>query len=242
VDYLPMTDEDDRTPTLEEMLAEIQGRLKILESSLPKQIDPIGISRTKLPFKVLNYCEALIWRIAELARAALQTFEAQQFAAAIVLTRAAVETNAALWYLDEKVSTALKQKKLGDLDNCVMRLLSGTYAWEEFPNPIRVGKFVERIERSVPGFQEQYNRLSEYAHPNARGTAGLYSTIDRENIFVDFGLRDRNTKPAKTICIANLSVTLMLFERTYNHLSDVMRDFVKLCEREIPATLAVSEG
>lgn len=229
-----MTDEDDRPPTLDEMLAEIRGRLTALENSLPKQIDPIGVSRTKLPSKVLNYREALIWRVAELARVALQTFEAQRHAAAIVLTRAAVETNAALWYLDQKVSTALKQKKLGDLDDCVMRLLAGTYAWEEFPDPIRVGKFVECVERSVPGFKEQYNHLSEYAHPNARGTTGLYSTIDGENIFVDFGPQDRNTKPAKAICIANLSVTLVLFEHTYNHLSDVMPEFVKLCEREIP--------
>ena len=230
-----MTDEDDRAPTLEEMVAESRRRLTTLENSLPKQIDPIGISRTKLPSKVLSYREALIWRVAELARAALQTFETQQFAAATVLTRAAVETNAALWYLDEKVSAALNQKKLGNLDACVMRLLAGTYAWEEFPNPIRVGKFVECVERSVPGFKEQYDALSEYAHPNARGTTGLYSTIDRENIFVDFGPQERNTKPAKALCIANLSVTLMLFESTYNHFSELMPDFVELCEREIPA-------
>ena len=80
-----------------------------------------------------------------MARAALQTFEAQQFVATIVLTRAAVETSAALWYLDEKVSTALKQKRLGDLDDCVIRLLAGTYGWDEFPNPIRVGNFIESL-------------------------------------------------------------------------------------------------
>ena len=177
-----------------------------------------------------------------MARAALQTFEAQQFAAAFVLTRAAVETTAALWYLDEKISTALEQKKLGDLDECVVRLLAGTYAWEDFPDPIRVGKFVECVERSVPGFKEQYQMLSEYAHPNAHGTTGLYSTIDRVNILVDFGLKERNTKPAKALCIANLSVTLMLFERTYNHLSDLVPEFVKLCEREIPPLQPSHEG
>jgi len=160
--------------------------------------------------------------------------EAEQFAAAIVLTRAAVETNAALWSLDHGVSTALNQKKIGDLDDRVMRLLPGTYTRENFPNPIRVGAFVKCVERSVPGFQEQYNRLSEYAHPNARGITGLYSTIDRENILVDFGLRDRNTEPAKALCIANLSVTLMLFEFTCNHVSDLMQDFVELCEKEVP--------
>lgn len=229
-----MTDKDDRTPTLDEMLAEVPERLKLLENSLPKQIDPIGISRTRLPFKVLSYREALLWRVAELARAAHQTFEAGQFAAAIVLTRAAVETNAALWYLDERVSSALEQNKLGDLDDCVVRLLAGNYTWDEFPNPLRVGKFVECVERRVPGFKEEYNRLSEYAHPNSAGTTGLYSTIDRENVLVNFGPNSKNTEAAKAICIANLSVTLTLFEHTYNHLSDVMPDFVKLCEKEIP--------
>ncbi len=63
-----MTDEAERPPTLDEMLAECRERLTMLENSLPKQIDPIGLSRTKLPSKVLNYREALIWRVAELAR------------------------------------------------------------------------------------------------------------------------------------------------------------------------------
>jgi hypothetical protein len=130
-----MTDEDDRAPTLEEMVAESRRRLTTLENSLPERIDPIGISRTKLPSKVLNYREALIWRVAELARAALQAFEAQQLAAAIVLTRAAVETHAALWYLDEKVGTALKQEKLGDLDDCVIQTTCRDLCMGGVPKP-----------------------------------------------------------------------------------------------------------
>jgi hypothetical protein len=57
-----MTDKSEESLTLDEMIAEVQEQLKILETSLPTQIDPIGISRTKLPFKVLNYREAAIWR------------------------------------------------------------------------------------------------------------------------------------------------------------------------------------
>jgi hypothetical protein len=58
---------------------------------------------SKLPFKVLGYREALAWRMAELGRAAIEEFEKDKLAAAIVLTRAAVETSAALWYLCGKV-------------------------------------------------------------------------------------------------------------------------------------------
>src|SRR4051812_27604097 len=106
----PATDKTDDHATLDEMIQEVQARIRILERSLPRQIDPIAISRTKLPFKILHltnfscqrhhYRGATIWRITELARASFQSFEGEQLAAAIVLARAAVETGAALWYLD----------------------------------------------------------------------------------------------------------------------------------------------
>ena len=135
--------------TLEDMTKEVQQRLNLLSESLPLQIDPIGLSRTKLPFKVLNYREALIWRMVELSYVAFQAFQARQFAAAITLTRAAVETVAALWYLEEKAAAALKDDKLTDLDSYIM-LLSGNYLRDDFPNPLRVRKFIEAVERRVP--------------------------------------------------------------------------------------------
>lgn len=93
---------------------------------------------------------------------------------------------------------------------------------------------MECVEHCLPGFKKQYCSLSEYAHPNARGTVDLYSTIDEENIFVNFGPNDHNSKPAKAICIANLNVTLVPFEHSYNHLSEIMPELVKLCESDIP--------
>ena len=50
-----MEDEaNDHGLTLEDMTKEVQQRLNLLSESLPLQIDPIGLSRTKLPFKVLK--------------------------------------------------------------------------------------------------------------------------------------------------------------------------------------------
>ena len=166
----------------------------------------------------------------ELSHVAFQAFQARQFAAAITLTRAAVETVAALWYVEEKVAAALKDDKLTDIDSYIMRLLSGNYLWDDFPNPFRVGKFIKAVERRVPGFKDEYSRLSEYAHPNSTGTVGLYNTIDRDKILVDFGPNQTGVNAAQGVCIANLSVALMLFEHSYNKLSDMMHD----CEKEIP--------
>jgi len=47
------------TKTTEEWLSEADGRLALFEKNLPRQIDPIALSRSKLPFKALSYRETL---------------------------------------------------------------------------------------------------------------------------------------------------------------------------------------
>ena len=76
------------------LLDEIRQRLELLESNLPKRVDAMAISRiSKLPYKVMFYREALVWRMAELGRTAFEDFERDKLVSAIVLTRAVVETS-----------------------------------------------------------------------------------------------------------------------------------------------------
>jgi len=217
----------------ESLIAEVVGRLESFERNLPRQIDPPALSRSKLPFKALAYREALIWRVTELGRAALENCDRQRYAAAILLTRAVVETTAALWYLSNKLTSALTAKSIGDLDTYLMRLSLGNRYWHDFPDAISVLTFVDVVDETVEGFRRQYDSLSEYAHPNYLGTTGLYSQNDAENILVNFGTNARASGAAESICMVNLSVALMIFEHTYNALSDLMQDFVVLCESNL---------
>jgi hypothetical protein len=133
---------------------EIRGRLELIESNLPNRVAAMAVSPTsKLPFKVLLYREALIWRMAELGRAAFQSFERDRLVSAIVLARAAVETSAALWYLCAKVSTALEANAVGDIDDYLMKLAAGmatgapktdtSTTVETLPRPVKVGAFLK---------------------------------------------------------------------------------------------------
>ena len=91
------------------LMDEIRLRLESFESNLPKHLDAFTLSPgSKLPSKVLRYRESLIWRIAEVGRAAFNEFTENGLVAGIVLARAAVETSAALWYLRSKVDDAIK--------------------------------------------------------------------------------------------------------------------------------------
>jgi hypothetical protein len=230
--------------SLASVLNEIRGRLELLESSLPKRVDAMEVSPiSKLPFKALLYREALIWRMAELGRGAFESFEKDKLVSAIVLTRAAVETSAALWYLCAKVDAAVKSSAVGEIDDYLMRLMMGratgyrtsdpSTTGPASPRPIRVGAFLKEVDKDIGGFSHQYGILSEYAHPNWAGTALLYSKPDWENRWTDFAQNIRGGDSTKDIGVGNLSVALMIFERSYTRIGDLMPTFIALCESRL---------
>lgn len=110
----------------ESIVGEIRANLERLESHLPKQVDGWALSQlSKLPFKAILYREALAWRMAELSRAALEEFEKGKLVAGITLTRAAVETSAALSFLCAKLEESVASAKVGDVDEYLMKLSMG---------------------------------------------------------------------------------------------------------------------
>lgn len=220
------------------LMDEIRGRIELLETMLPASVDAMAVSRaSKLPFKVLLYRESLIWRMAELSRGAFDNFGADNLVSAIVLTRAAVETSAALWYLCGKVATAVESNDVGNIDEYLMKMYVGiaTGAPTEvvMPRPVRVGKFLDSVEKDMPGFNHQYGILCEYAHPNWAGTALVYSRNDTENRVTYFGKNMRKADNTKTIGVVNLSVALMMFERSYKRITEILPAFTKLCESRL---------
>jgi hypothetical protein len=221
--------------SVEQLMNEIRERLGAIESSLPQQMDILAVSpRSKLPFKALSYRETLIWRMAELSRDAYQAFLQDRLVSAILLTRAAVETCAALWYLRRKVSSAVKEGTVGDIDSYLMRLFGGSRVDQEMPQAINVLNFVDSLEKELEGFRHQYDLLSEFAHPNWAGTTGLYSKIDQESFTVDYGANARELHGPKHIGVINLSVALGLFEHSYNDMGEDFPAFLRLCESAIP--------
>lgn len=226
------------------VMKEINARLELLESNLPRPVDATTISQmSKLPVKALLYREALIWRVVELARAAYENFAADKLVAGIVVTRAVVETSAALWYLCGKVAAAVDSDAVGNIDDYLMKMYVGVATGntgkdsvpttDQLPRPIRVGSFLRHVEKDIEGFSYQYGILSEYAHPNWAGTVLLYSKTDTETGITDFGQHLRKAESTKQLGVLNLSVALAMFERSYNRISDTLPAFVALCERTL---------
>lgn len=229
------------------LMDEIRGRLELFESNLPKRVDAMAVSPTsRLPFKVLLYREALIWRIVELGREAFENFVEDRLVSGIVLTRAAVETSAALWYLCAKVAAVVDSKAVGDVDEYLMKMVMGTSTGAPktsasptdviLPRPVKVSAFLKQVDKDIEGFSHQYGILSEYSHPNWAGTSLLYSKDDTESRVTYFGQNIRRAESTKRVGVLNLSVALEMFERSYNRISDLLPAFITLCESQLKAT------
>lgn len=167
--------------------------------------------------------------MAELTRSAYGAYIDEKIAAAIILTRAAVETAAAQWYLRTKIDKAIVENNLGNIDKLLMQLLAGSRVDPKMPESVNVLTFVDYVEREILGFRKQYDEMSKYAHPNWSGTLLLFSEPDTKNIWTNFGpnLRSEASKQVGTI---NLEVSLVLFEHTYTKISEAMPDFIKISE------------
>jgi hypothetical protein len=234
-------DKNERSEKIAALIEEIGDSLALLESTLPRQIDGFALSReSKLPWKVLLYRESLTWRIVELGRSAFESLTSERIVSGIVLTRATVEASAGLWYLTAKVEAVVASKKVGNVDEYLMKLAMGTATeprgtdlsnddWR-MPRPFRIGVFLKQAEKDIEAYSHQYGVLSEFAHPNYAGTVLLYSNTNKETAITDFGRNIREADTAKSIGALNLSVALGMFRERYNRISDLLPAFIGVCE------------
>lgn len=214
------------------LLIEIEGLLTSLETSLQKEVDGIAISRSKLPFKAECYRESLAWRMADLSRGALHSFQNNRLASAIVLIRAAMETAASSWCLNKKISGDLKTKSLHDIDDY---LVKGLVGWRlkpedgtEFPSAHQILNLIDKMDKEIPDFRKHYEMLSEYAHPNWSGTHGLFAQIEPALCATRFGDKENTISISMTLPL--LAASLEVFIAGYNAIADLMPDFVVICE------------
>jgi hypothetical protein len=85
----------------------------------------------------------------ELSSNAYESLEKDLLAAGILLTRGAVETAAAVWYLCGKLEAVKDSGLLGNVDEDLMSLLMGSRNNPHLPKATNVLTFVDRVDKDV---------------------------------------------------------------------------------------------
>ena len=208
-----------------------------LRQGLVKTITPADISATaKVPFNLRVLRELLLHRVSDLSDAACLQYNNGSTIPALVLTRAAFETMAMLFYLKKNVEAALKKRDVEALAEIAMK---GTFGAKDNSTPfeaVNVLTVISHLEKKYPELKEAFGSLCEFAHPNCAGLMVPYYgvkeiNLDNLNVPLALGRESYNLKPnfgLQCLCIA-ISMAVW-FAR---ELAKSDKELVSLCEDDL---------
>ena len=211
------------------------GALKALISqfkgNLPNRVDPASLTwDSKIPWKAVNLREALLYRITELGESAIDLYEKQdRIISAHLITRAVHETTALFYSFYLKLKKVTDDQFLTDFDEFLNKLLFGWKNDKDFP-ALNILNAVDKLDNLIEGFRHNYDRLSEFCHPNYSGVFGAYAAINKETGWVDFGREIRKLSPM--VGLHPLVASLKMFKHFYNESAELIPTLIGICENQ----------
>lgn len=181
-----------KSSTGDDGVRDARRELNALKAQLSAQVRMDDYSPlVKTPFKVESARQILAHRLVDLGLIACDLYETRHTVAATILTRAAVEVFACLYLLEAEIGKLLESRDVVALDRWLMNLHFGTRVPElqgVLDEPFvatNVMTALGKVDRTLPGTKQAYERLSEIAHPNAAGLGLAYGTIDSGHLELD---------------------------------------------------------
>jgi hypothetical protein len=214
-----------------EDIAAVKTLIYQFKSNLPSRVDPASLTwKSKIPWKVVNLREALLYRITELGQSAVDLYEKQnRIISAFIITRAIHETTALFYSFYMELKKVTDDQFLGDFDEFLMKLLFGWKKVKDFPVAINILNVVDKLNKQIDTFRENYDRLSEFCHPNYSGVFGAYAEINKKTGWVDFGSEMKKLSPM--IGLHPLVASLEVFKHFYNESAELIPTLIEICER-----------
>jgi hypothetical protein len=216
----------------------LKEEIEQLKNSLPKRIDPAFISHiSKIPYKVLDLKTALLYRIYDLANDSFELFSNNRFLSGTIISRSLIETVTVLYYLCSNMNKTIKDKDIKYFDEKIMQLILGSRNKITKLESINILTIIKKVnkELKIDGKDDAllfcYELMCEYAHPNWKGTEGLYAKINFEEIYTDFGfnLQDEFKKEV-SIQILPIATAMEITIISIKWFNEIINDFIQVCE------------
>ena len=218
------------TKSREDLLAELQEtHQRFVQNLVVEKLHAFSISRTaKTPFKAFCLREALYYRMTDLSGAAIDMYKQNKIVPAIIIIRAAYETAALCFYVYKNLNQAIEKHDSIEIDDFLMKAGHGGKLDEVHYKAFNILTVIKHLDKEFSGLESMYYWLCEVAHPNWPGCEGAYSTLNTEENYVEFSLKNKSIPSG--VGLNELSIALVVFEHYYNKMADILPEVVKLCE------------
>jgi len=177
---------------------------------------------SKLPYKAASLRELIIYRVETLTQDAIELFDKKRIISAFIITRALIETISVIIVLNNKISSFLNNKKTNELDTFLNSCLIGDRIGVTGISTTNVLTLIDIVNKKYQGFREDYNRLSEFTHPNWSGVLGPFGNIDSEEYVLNLS-KNTNNIPIE-FGTGPLSYGLGFFIYYYNECASLIKE------------------
>nr|WP_294516681.1 hypothetical protein [uncultured Rhodopila sp.] len=134
--------------------------------------------------------QAILHRILVLVSGALTLWDARNPVGAALSARSLLESGAVVLQIERQLSQLAASGKLADVDAYVAdRAFSQPGGWFEQARktrPVDVPNAIDEADRASPGVRFCYDRLSEFASPEAIGQHAVFGAIDKTGSSAEF--------------------------------------------------------
>ena len=216
------------------LLAQAKAQTARIGANLPVAVDPLSIPWTtsKAPYFALCVREAQTWRAEEFARAACDMFERGDYVVGVANTRSTAESAAAIWFLKCAMEAEIERGQADvSIYDRLRQLYLGNRSDAELPQAINIMTMLKRADKDIPGVLANYERMSEFGHPNYAGAAAVFSDPDRETLIMRFGKDIRQSEYPKRLGLNCLLGSLGMLEFANNRIANLLEPFSVACER-----------
>ena len=218
--------------TIDELLSVARKSQIHITDSLPEGVDPLSLpSRSsKTPYIALCFRDAQYCRFEELFRAACDLFERDDVVAANLCVRAMIETAASIWFAMELIQSKVETGLSGKLHKKMVQLLLGQRLEPETELPVSINilTIIDHADKKIPKLRKNYDRLSEFAHPNWSGALGAYGSRDEDTLITWFKPNKSDLAPVKRIGLSLTILSVQMIEEAYNELLDAALKYAEL--------------
>lgn len=197
----------DPDPEWDKHRSDVEDIVATLERLRERRVDSVTAAgppiKPKIVWKIEAYLQGQLYRSVALGDGVCDAWDRGNPLVAVILARSIVETLAEIWAFKSSLEKAVSAKSLDAIDTIAFEhtFQSRWKGWDRdlmVPTP-NILTLIDKLDAEFlndPKGKKMrgiYEFLSEFAHPNWPGAAGLFGNFDTEGIRVDFN----PTRPKK---------------------------------------------
>ncbi len=217
-----------KAPDCLQLFGKIESQYEEILQHKKDEISPYGplIPSNELVYKCKILEQFCLHRTCDFVETLFTSWDQNRPAVAFVLDRAIMETNALLYYMQDKIKGIIQDEdnymeklydQIDELNLLTTKVILGNRFDEKAEHkPTNILTIIDKVDKRISGFRNAYNFNSEFAHPNNYGLQGLYAKLADDEVTTRISNKNGVDKLSIEIFFAglrsNLDVLLQAIE------------------------------